>query len=101
MARQVLDPEVSMSYRYHPEGEDLKKLCKLLEETMPEATFGFKFEREKFNTRYSMLRLTCWSKNKKRYFEKLLKTSDSPESLSELFLDKCGSRLVLPSHLAY
>lgn len=83
-----MTPEIKTSYRYHPEGKDLQVLCKLFEEKLPNARFGFDLDRT------GELRIKCWSGTGSRYYEQLLHDNHEPEQVAETFRDKCGTRLI-------
>jgi len=86
-----MTPEISTSYRYHPEGQDIQTLCVSFENSMPNAKFGFDIDKS------GKLRIRCWSRDHSRYYEQLLHDHHEPNTVLETFRDKCGTRLILLS----
>lgn len=87
--------QISTKYRYHPESKDLQGLCKMFEERLPNAKFGFQF-------RKTGLWLEAKETDGDRYYGQLLRDYQEPDDIADRFFQRLKPknptpRILIPS----
>ena len=82
--------EISTTYRYHPESNDMLVLCKQFEELLPTAHFDHKYVPDCFGG--TLVMIEAWDDSQERYYSQVLRDTQEPEDIAAKFHDALKPR---------